>query len=70
MRENMLGSRVRAHFLKKEPGRGGKWLHIEREGVIVRDFMLTVGNQSLFQVRHDDGTFNNCWNDQLEVLEE
>lgn len=66
----MVGSRVIARFAAKEPGRGGEWYVLEKRGTVVKDFLLTVGNQSLFRVEHDDGSFNNCWNDQLEVIED
>jgi len=63
----MVGLKVIAHFAKKQDR---DWVLVAKEGVVVKDFFLRTGNQSLYQVEYKDGTFDNCWNDQLEVIEE
>ena len=60
-----VGDRVRARTMHRESG-SQEWSVIFKEGEVIRDFLLCVGNQALFRVRLDDGSEGNFWNDQLE----
>ena len=63
-----VGDRVVARLLHREIGEKNQpiWSVIQKEGKVVHDFMLTVGNQALYRVEMDDGSFENIWRNQLE----
>jgi hypothetical protein len=60
-----VGQRVRVHLVIKE---GHDWKKIEKVGTVARDFLLCIGNQSLFQVECEDETRENVWAKQIEML--
>lgn len=60
-----VGDRVRARMMHRETD-SQEWSVIFKDGEVTYDFMLCVGNQSLFRVRLDDGTEGNFWHNQLE----
>jgi hypothetical protein len=63
-----VGDRVRARLMHREIGEKNQpiWSVISKEGVVEKDFLLTVGNQALYRVAMDDGSFENIWRNQLE----
>lgn len=69
----MVGSRVVARTMDREPGRDGKWFVREQEGVVKRDYMLAFSEegkvQNLYRVEFSDGKSGNFWSKQLEVIE-
>lgn len=73
----MVGSKVMARNIDKHPGRDGEWFVQEREGLVVKDYLLAFSGvlpsnrtQSLYRVEFPDGSSANYWTDQLEVIEE
>lgn len=60
-----VGDRVRVRMMEQND-KG--WSIVFKEGLIEKDFLYTVGSQSLYHIILDGGDRGNFWNDQMEVL--